>query len=53
MAMINGLHMAMQVNMPGPIMIMLMHVPAFINQLRAKQAAQDDEHDANGKLRGS
>jgi len=52
MAMINELRMAMQVNMPGPLMIMLMHVPAFIDQLHAKQTAQDDEHDANGKLRG-
>ena len=50
--MINGPRMAMEVHMPGAVMIMLMHVPSFFNQLHTQQTAQDNEHDTNAKLRG-
>jgi len=52
MAVTYGPRMAVQVNVPRAVMIVLMHVPSFLDQLRAQQAAKNDKHDAYGKFSG-
>ena len=45
------LRMAVKMHMPRTVMVVLMQVPAFSQQLHAEQTAKHDEHESNHTFR--
>ena len=47
MTVILGIAVAVKMQMPPSVVIMVMEMPPFPNQFHAEQTAEDDQHDAD------